>query len=119
MSKSLREEMLRYVPRTDDPEIRARQRHVARVLLDMDPELREEVVRKAYEDGLEKSVDQGRLLEARVLLHRMLAVRKLSVSTEDEGRIEACTDLATLRRWHDQALVASSAAEALHGPAAP
>ena len=66
MSKSLREEMLRYVPRTDDPEIRARQRHVARVLLDMDPELREEVVRKAYEDGLkqglEQSVAQGWLL---------------------------------------------------------
>jgi hypothetical protein len=34
---------LRFVPRTDDPEIRARQKHVARVLLDMDPELREEV----------------------------------------------------------------------------
>ena len=63
MSTSLREEMLRYVPRTDDPEIRARQKHVARVLLDMDTELREEVGSKAHEDGLkqglEKGVDQG------------------------------------------------------------
>ena len=115
MSTSLREEMLRYVPRTDDPEIRARQKHVARVLLDMDPELREEVGSKAHEDGLK----QGRLVEARAALRRVLARRELSLSTEDEGRIEACTDLATLERWHDQALVASSAAEALHGPAAP
>ena len=94
MSTSLREEMLRYVPRTDDPEIRARQKHVARVLLDMDPELREEVGSKAHEDGLkqglEKGVDQGRLLEARAVLRRVLARRELSVSTEDETRIEAC-----------------------------
>jgi hypothetical protein len=115
MSTSLREEMLRYVPRTDDPEIRARQKHVARVLLDMDPELREEVGSKAHEDGLK----EGRLVEARAALHRVLARRELSLSAEDEARIEACADLATLERWLDQAVIASSAAEALHGSASP
>ena len=119
MSTSLREEMLRYVPRTDDPEIRARQKHVARVLLDMDPELRAEVGSKAHEEGLEKGVDQGRLLGERAALRRVLARRELSLSPEDEARIEACADLATLERWLDQAVVASSAAEALHGEAAP
>ena len=127
--------MLRYVPRTDDPEIRARQKHVARVLLDMDPELREEVCSKAYEDGLkqgleqareqareralEKAVNQGRLLGARAALRRVLSRRELSLSTDDDARIEACADLATLERWLDQAVVASSAVEALRGSATP
>ena len=123
MSTSLRGEMLRYVPRTDDPEIRARQKHVARVLLDMDPELREEVRNEAHEDGLkqglEKGVDQGQLLGTRAALRRVLARRQLPLSTEDEARIEACADLATLERWLDQAIVASSAAEALHRSTAP
>ena len=111
MSTSLREEMLRYVPRTDDPEIRARQKHVARVLLDMDPELRAEVGNKAHEEG--------RMVGARAALRRVLARRELSLSPEDEARIEACANLATLERWLDQAIVASSAADALHGEAAP
>jgi hypothetical protein len=119
MSTSLREEMLRFVPRTDDPEIRARQKHVARVLLDMDPELREEVNRPALEKGLEKGrkqgLKQGRLQEARAALRGVLATRELSLSAEDEARIEACADLATLHRWHTQAIVASSAAKALRG----
>ena len=89
----------------------------------MDPELREEVGSKAREDGLkqglEKGVDQGRLLEARAALRRVLARRVLALSTEDEARIEACADLATLERWLDQAVVVSSAAEALRGSAAP
>jgi hypothetical protein len=127
MASSLREEMLRYVPRTDDPEIRARQKHVARVLLDMDPELREEVSGQALEEGrkqglkkgLKKGVDKGRLIEARTALRRVLALRKLPLSVEDGARIEACTDIATLERWHDQAVVASSVADALDGSATP
>ena len=46
-------------------------------------------------------------------LRRVLALRKLSPSPEEERRIDACTDLATLRRWLDQAIFAESAAEAL------
>jgi hypothetical protein len=43
----------------------------------------------------------------------VLALRKLAVSPEQEQQIDACTDLATLRRWLDQAIFALSAAEAL------
>jgi hypothetical protein len=52
MSTTLREEMLRYIPQTDDPEVRSRQRHVARVLIDMNPDLREEWIEKGIEKGL-------------------------------------------------------------------
>jgi hypothetical protein len=31
----------------------------------------------------------------------------------DEARVDACSDLETLRRWHDQAVVAASASDAL------
>jgi hypothetical protein len=35
------------------------------------------------------------------------------VSSGDEARIEASVDLATLERWHDQAVTAASVSEAL------
>jgi len=37
----------------------------------------------------------------------------LPVSKEDIERIEACTDLPTLERWLDRAIVAVSASDAL------
>ena len=46
-------------------------------------------------------------------LRRVLARRKLTLSAEDEARIDACADLATLERWLDQAVDAPTAAEAL------
>jgi hypothetical protein len=57
--------------------------------------------------------DEGRLTQARVSLRRVLAVRNLAPSPTDEASIDACTDIATLERWLDQALIARSAAEAL------
>jgi hypothetical protein len=55
MSPGLREEMLRYVPQTDDPEVRARQRQVAKILLDLNPDLRNEIA----EDGHQKGIEEG------------------------------------------------------------
>jgi len=43
----------------------------------------------------------------------VLAPRQLTVSPDDEARIAACTDLATLERWLDQAVTAASISEAL------
>lgn len=63
--------------------------------------------------GLKQGLEQGRQAEERETLRRVLALRKLSPSPEEEQQIDACTDLATLRRWHDQAIFAGSAAEAL------
>lgn len=56
---------------------------------------------------------EGKLEEARGALKRLLARRGLAVSEGEGARIEACSDLATLHRWHDEAAVASSAEEAM------
>jgi hypothetical protein len=54
-----------------------------------------------------------RVEEERATLRRVLALRKLGLKAEGEARIDACADLATLQRWHDQAVLAASADEAL------
>ena len=55
----------------------------------------------------------GRIEAERATLRRVLALRKLGLKADGEARIEACTDLATLQRWLDQAVLAASADEAL------
>lgn len=67
------------------------------------------IVEKLRDEGR----DEGRLTQARVAVRRVLAARKLAPSPTDEARVDACTDLATLERWHEQALTAQSVAEAL------
>jgi hypothetical protein len=62
---------------------------------------------------VEKLRDEGRLIQARVAVRRVLAARELAPSPTDEARIDACTNLATLERWLEQALNAQSVAEAL------
>ena len=69
--------------------------------------------KKGLKKGLEQGLERGRRAEERETLRRVLALRKLSPSPEQEQQIDACTDLATLRRWLDQAIFAESAAEAL------
>jgi predicted transposase YdaD len=56
---------------------------------------------------------EGRLEEERATLRRVLALRKLGLNADGEARINACMDLATLQRWHDQAVLAATADEAL------
>jgi len=82
--------------------------------------LRNLLQREGYEsldavkaEGRGEGVDAGRLVEARSALRRVLARRKLQVSDEDGARIDTSTYLAALERWHDQAIDATSAAEAL------
>jgi len=60
-----------------------------------------------------EGIEEGSLREARSALRRVLAKRKLGLSAADEARIDTCADLATLERWLEQAIDASSAAEAL------
>ncbi|HEU4409933.1 MAG TPA: hypothetical protein VFS43_32060 [Polyangiaceae bacterium] len=69
----------------------------------------------ARELGLEEGRKQGKLIHARSALRRVLAARKLTLSPADEAKIEACTGLATLDRWLEQALTAQTVAEALKG----
>ena len=102
MSTAAHEDLQSYVfPKTDDPEVRARQRMIARWAMEASPETREELV------------GEGRLEEARSSLRHVLSLRRLVLPAEDEKRIDACSDLDTLHRWHDQAIVAASAADAL------
>jgi hypothetical protein len=56
MSTSVREELLRYIPQTDDPEIRARQRHITEVLVDLNPEVRNKLVKEGIKQGLEMAM---------------------------------------------------------------
>ena len=65
------------------------------------------------EDLVKFGEDRGELRQARSALRRVLAVRKLPLSPEDERRIDECSDIETLSRWHDQAVLAASADEAL------
>jgi predicted transposase YdaD len=83
----------------------------------LEPVIIEDLVKfgedRGYERGRLEGEEQGRLEEERATLRRVLALRKLGLKAEGEARIDACTDLATLQRWLDQAVFAASADEAL------
>jgi len=102
MSVAVYDELLRFaMTPSDDPFVKERKHHMLRVLVDTSPELRQELA------------DEDHLAEARASLRSVLDERRLALSTEEEARIDACTELATLRRWLRQAVVATSSTEAL------
>jgi predicted transposase YdaD len=68
---------------------------------------------RGLKKGLKKGREQGWQEEERRTLRRVLVLRKLPLTAEQEAQIDACADITTLRRWHDQAIFAQSAAEAL------
>ena len=106
MSTAAHEDLRSYVfPKTDDPVVRARQRMIAEWAVESSPEMRDKLVGEGRMEG--------RMEEARSSLRHVLALRGLALSAAEEARIDACGDLDTLRRWHDQAVVVASAAEAL------
>ncbi|WP_438018298.1 hypothetical protein WMF18_04095 [Sorangium sp. So ce315] len=117
MSTSVRKELLWGFEKTDDPEILARDQEILEVLLAARPHLMARVVeegrREAHLEGRREGHLEGRLIEARAALRRVLARRELKLSPEDEARIDACGDLATIERWHEQAVTATSTSEAL------
>jgi DNA-binding GntR family transcriptional regulator len=95
MSPGLREEMLRYVPQTDDPEVRARQRQVAKILLDLNPDLRKEIV----EEGLGLVYEQrlGRpLTDAE---HRTLFERLTTLGSARLGSVVLSLTPEALAAW--------------------
>jgi len=68
---------------------------------------------EGFEKGKTEGFEKGRLQAMRSALRRVFARRKLELRPEDNARIDACTDLATLERWLEEATVAESAEEAL------
>jgi hypothetical protein len=106
MSTAVHDELLRFaLEKPEDEAMRARQELTARVYLELTPKVKAEAVAEA--------VRETRLEDARSVLRRVLALRKLALAPDDEARIDACADTATLECWHDQAMVASTTAEAL------
>jgi hypothetical protein len=99
--------------------LRGRYKSMVRAMeqANLEPVVIEDLVRfgedRGEKKGLKKGMKKGRRAEERGTLRRVLALRKLALSAEQEQQIDACADLATLRRWHDQAIFAESAAEAL------
>ncbi len=82
--------------------------------------LRNLLQREGYEDldavkgeGRDEGREEGRLVQARAALRRVLARRKLALSAEEDARIDGCASLEDLERWHDAAVDAASAADAL------
>jgi hypothetical protein len=54
------------------------------------------------------------LLTQRAVGHPdQFAQRRFTLSSDEEARVAECADVATLHRWHDQAITAGTAAEAL------
>jgi hypothetical protein len=73
----------------------------------LEPVVIEDLVRIGEDMGIEK----GRVEMARAVLRSVLALRKLVLGADAEARIAACTDPTTLKRWHDQAVLAGGPAE--------
>jgi hypothetical protein len=109
MSTTVRDELLWRFAKTEDPEIEARQDRILEVLLSVRPQVKQRLV----DEGAEKGRLEGRQAEARAALRRVLARRRLGLTSAEEARIEACADLATLERWLDQAVTAPTVSEAL------
>jgi hypothetical protein len=121
MSTLVREDLLWRFGETDDPEIEARRQHTLEVLLKAGPQTQRqhildvllEASPQTQQQLIEKGQLEGRLTEARDALRLVLMHRQLTPSKDHDARIEACTDLATLKRWQDQAFTAVSVSDAL------
>jgi hypothetical protein len=83
----------------------------------MDAQRAEELMRsyaeELIEQGLEKGREQGLLQGRAEAVLRILAARGVHVGDEARQRILACTDMATLDRWLDKALTATTLSDVL------
>jgi hypothetical protein len=105
MSTLAREELLWRFGKAEDPEVEARRQHILKVLLEASPQTKQELI---DEGRLE-----GRLAEARDALRQVLMQRQLTPTKDEDASIEACTDLATLKHWHNRAVTAATVSDAL------
>lgn len=105
MSTLTREDLLWRFGKSEDPEIEARRQRILEVLLEASPKTQQQLI--------EQGRLEGQLISTRAHLRRALARRQLTPTKDDDARIEACTDLATLERWLDRAATAVSITDAL------
>ena len=85
------------------------------LLIAQHPELQEELNAAQRKEDRKDARKKGRLAEARIILRRVLARRGFELG-DDEARIDAWMTIAALEHWIDEAVVASSAAEAMGFP---
>jgi flagellar biosynthesis/type III secretory pathway protein FliH len=123
MTQAQREELLRYFPPTDDPEVLQNREEIARGLVKVFPKLREEMINEGKKLGLDEGekrgidkgkklgLDEGKVAEARKAVERVLRRRNLAVSEAQAAQLAACDDLDTLERWLDLAITAANTAE--------
>ncbi|HYO65956.1 MAG TPA: hypothetical protein VEU33_07735 [Archangium sp.] len=69
----------------------------------------EEMIERGVQKGLEKGLQQG--LSRGIL--RILTARGVHVGEEARQRILTCTDVATLERWFDRSLNATTLSDVL------
>lgn len=105
MPTLVREELLWRFGKADDPEVEARRQHILKVLLEASPETQQQLI--------DQGRVEGQLAEARAALRRVLEHRQLTPSKDEDARIDACADFATLERWNHRAFTATSVSDAL------
>jgi hypothetical protein len=83
----------------------------------MDVQRAEELMRSHGEELIERGMRRG-LVQAQVRgVLRILDARGVAVTDEARQRILSCKDMATLDRWFDRALNASTLSDVLDDPA--
>jgi hypothetical protein len=100
-----REELIRKFGKVEDPDIEVRRQRILDVLLETSPQKKQQLI--------DQGLSEGRLTATRASLLRVFAGRQFAPSKDDDARIEACTDLATLEHWLDRAIIAASASDVL------
>jgi len=105
MSMPTQEELLRRFRPVDDPEIEARRQDILKTLLEQDPKMRQQLQQEGQQEG--------QLTATRASLRLVLAGRQLTPNKDDDARIDACTDLETLKRWLGRAITAASVSDVL------
>jgi hypothetical protein len=109
MSMPTHDELLWRFGKAEDPAIEARRQRLLDFLLETSPEKKQQLRREGEQEGQQ----EGRLTATRAALRRVLERRQLTPSKDDDARIDACTDLATLERWLDRAITAASVSDVL------
>jgi hypothetical protein len=101
MSMPTQEELLWRFGPVEDPVVEARRQRILDFLLETSPQKKHQLQQEA------------RLTATRASLRLVLANRQLTPSQDDDARIDACTDLATLGRWLGRAITAASVSDVL------
>jgi len=73
----------------------------------------ETLIERGLRRGLKQGLEQGRLQGRAESIVQILAARRVDVGDEARQRILACTDAATLDRWFERALNATSISDVL------